>query len=92
VRFADDRFVFAVGYSNYQVAADDAAHSAAAQKREAAEHLSLGDVTSCSEHLSNASREFLVVRHDRGTLITRTGSDSSGISPATHLLDVMSRV
>jgi hypothetical protein len=64
VRVAHDRVEFVVGHSYHQLAAHDAtAHAALEQKRQTTEHLSFGDVSAFTEHVSNPLRQSLVVRH-----------------------------
>ena len=51
--------------SHHQVASHDpAAHSTLAEERETPEHPSFSDISPCSEYLSNALRELLVVGHE----------------------------
>ena len=50
----------------HQICANNAAaHPTTAQKREATEHLALGDVTPSAERQSNSLSELLVVGHPR---------------------------
>src|SRR6266852_6296421 len=69
---AHDGIEFVDRDSYHQIASNDsAAHPTAVQEGEAAEHLAFGDVVPSAEHLANAIRERLVVRHGHLWLTVR---------------------
>lgn len=82
VRPAHDDLEFVVGNPHHQVATDDtAAHPAAAEKGETAEHLPFSDVSPLFEHSANSLRESFVVRHE-GVIDSRHQTPANGFSSA----------